>query len=139
MRLFPGWEAHVSDKGEVRWGKKVSRAFEYARKLPDIDLTRVNICLYATRHLMADWLDSLKAPQRVRNRVMGHKDRANDQDNAAGAYGGKGMMPAAQASFLLELETPVISRMRDILVGALQRAERGELIRAELCSGLRGT
>lgn len=128
-RLFPGWEAHVSASGEVRWGKRISRAFEYARKRPDIDLKRANICLYATRHLMADWLDSLNAPQRVRNRVMGHMDRANDEENAADGYGGKGMMPLDQASFVLSLETPVIKKMREILMGAYERAERGELTR----------
>ncbi|WP_157096073.1 hypothetical protein [Methylosinus sp. R-45379] len=131
-RLFPGWEAHVSRKGEVRWGKRISRAFAYARTLPDVNLTRSNICLYATRHLMADWLDSLRAPQRVRNRVMGHKDKANDESNAADAYGGKGMMSVEQARIVLELETPLIKRMREILVGALRSAERGELIRLEV-------
>ena len=38
--------------GEVRRGKEVNRAFDYARKLPDINLTRANISLHATRHLI---------------------------------------------------------------------------------------
>jgi integrase len=124
-RLFPGWAAHTSKAGEVRWGKEVSRAFDYARKLPDINLTRANISLYATRHLMADWLDSLNIPDRVRNRMLGHTNKAK---NSAGEYGGKGMFSSEQAGFVMAIETLVIKKMRTILMGAKEKADAGTLI-----------
>ncbi len=119
-RLFPGWTPHRSKAGEVRWGKAISRAFAYARRRPDINLTRANLSLYGTRHLMADWLDSLKTPDRVRNRVLGH---INKGDNAAGEYGGKGMFSSEQAGFVTALETPVITKMRGILMAAKKNAD----------------
>ena len=126
-RLFPEIEPHRSSSGEIRWGKTVSKAFAHARKRPGIELARANICLYSTRQLMADWLDSVQTPYRVRNRVMGH---TNDE-NAADQYGGKGVMPAAQAAFVTELETPIIREMRAILMGALQKVSEGTLTRIE--------
>jgi hypothetical protein len=124
-RLFPGWEPHKSGSDEIRWGKAVSKAFGYARKRPDINLARANITLYSTRQLTADWLDSKRTPQRVRNRILGH---TND-DNAADNYGNKGMMPREQASCVTDLETPIIARMREILMQAKDRGDRGELKR----------
>lgn len=127
-RLFPGRTAHHSKAGEVRWGKSISRAFDYARKLPDINLTRANLSLYGTRHLMADWLDTLRVPDRVRNRVLGH---VSAEKNSADKYGGKGMLSSAQAGFVTDLETPVIKRMRAILIAAKQQAEAGILTTIE--------
>jgi hypothetical protein len=118
-RLFPGWTAHTSKADEVRWGKAVSKAFDYARKLPGIKLTRANISIYSTRHLMADWLDSLNIPDRVRNRVLGHLSK---EKNSAGDYGGKGFFSSEQSSFVTALETPVIAAMRTILMGAKEKA-----------------
>jgi integrase len=76
--LFPGWRSHKSAVGELRWGKGLSRAFDYGRRLKHIDLSRPNISLYSFRHLLADWLDSARAPQRVRNRIMGHINRPGE-------------------------------------------------------------
>jgi hypothetical protein len=93
-------------------------------KLPDINLTRANISLYATRLLMADWLDSLNIPDRVRNGMLGH---TNKEKNSAREYGGKGMFSCEQAGFVMALETPIIRRMRTILVGAKEKADAGIL------------
>ncbi len=125
--LFPDIRPHISGSGEVRWGKSISKAFAHARKRPNINLSRANICLYSTRQLMVDWLDSLRTPQRVRNRVMGHTNDANAADD----YGGKGLMPLAQASCITTLETPVIREMRKVLIGALAKVAEGKLMRME--------
>ena len=123
-RLFPGWEAHTSAADEVRWGKDISRAFDYGRSLAQVDLTRANISVYALRHLLADWLDSASTPQRLRNRVLGHLHKA---ENAADEYGGKGLPDAEQARMVVNLDSSVIRKIRETLVGAKRRAERGEL------------
>ena len=124
-RLFPGRSAYESKNGEVRWGKSISRAFDYARHRPNINLTRANLCLYSTRHLMADWLDALRTPDRVRNRVLGH---VTTEKNSAGKYGGKGMLSSQQASVITELETPIIAKMRRVLMAAKERANAGILV-----------
>jgi integrase len=122
--LFPGWRAHTSAVGEVRWGKTLSRAFDYGRKLPHIELTRPNFSLYSFRHLMGDWLDSASAPERVRHRVLGHRDKSS---NASGHYGGKGFLPPEQAEFVTDLKIPIVQKMRQILIEAKSAADEGRL------------
>ena len=74
---------------------------------------------------MADWLDSLNIPDRVRNRMLGH---TNKEKNSAGEYGGKGaVLVREQAGFVMALETPNIRRIRTILVGAKEKANAGIL------------
>jgi len=125
-RLFPGWEAHTSGTDEVRWGKEVSRAFDYGRKLTHVNLLRENISIYSLRHLLADLLDDGTVPQRLRNRVLGHRDKKSTA-NAADEYGSKGLPTAAQALMIINLDTPIIRRIREILLAAKRRAENGEL------------
>ena len=122
-QLFPGWKAHKSGADEERWGKDVSRAFDYGRRL--IGLTRANVSIYSLRHLLADWLDDAGAPQRLRHRILGHLDKS---ENAADGYGGKSLPSPVQTRIITNLETPTISKVCAILLESKRKAEGGQLI-----------
>jgi hypothetical protein len=125
-RLFPGWEAHKSAAEEVRWGKVLSRTFDYGRQLKHVNIVRTNVSLYSLRHLLADLLDDTGTPQRLRHRVLGHRDQ-KAADNAADEYGGKGLPSALQARHIVNLDTPLIRKVAEILLEAKTRAENGGL------------
>lgn len=80
---------------------------------------RADLTLYATRHLMADWLDNSTVAKRTRDRILGHVT------NVPGGYGRKGSINANQ---MAALEPEIVKQMREILVAAKTRAEKGELI-----------
>lgn len=122
-RLFPGWKPHKSGADEERWGKDVSRAFDYGRRL--IGLTRANVSIYSLRHLLADWLDDAGAPQRLRNRILGHLDKS---ENAADGYGGKSLPSPVQTRIITNLETRTITKACVILLESKRKAEGGKLI-----------
>jgi integrase len=119
-RLFPEWEAYVRKKDRtVRWSQPLSKSWQYVKKL--MKLSRADLTLYSTRHLMADWLDNDAIAQRTRDRILGH---ASD---VRGRYGRKGILDPQVAAKIEALEPAVIKQMREILLGAKKRADAGEL------------
>jgi hypothetical protein len=83
---------------------------------------RADLTLYATRHLMADWLDNSTVAKRTRDRILGHVT------DVPGGYGRKGSINADQMAAIAALEPEIVKLMREILVAAKDRAERAELI-----------
>lgn len=118
-RLFPEWEAYVRKDGTVRWSQPLSKSWQYVKKL--LKLSRADLTLYSTRHLMADWLDNDAIAQRTRDRILGHVS------DVRGRYGRKGILDPQVAAKIEALEPAVIKRMREILLGAKRRADAGEL------------
>ena len=88
--------------GTQRWSQPLSKSWQYAKKL--LKLSRADLTLYSTRHLMADWLDSEGIAQRTRDRILGH---ASD---VRGRYGRKGVLDPQIAAKIEALEPPVIKR-----------------------------
>lgn len=118
-RLFPEWEGYVRKDGNVRWSQPLSKSWQYVKKL--LKLSRADLTLYSTRHLMADWLDNEAIAQRTRDRILGH---AND---VRGRYGRKGVLDPQIAAKIEALEPPIVKKMREILLAAKNRADAGEL------------
>lgn len=118
-RLFPEWECYVRKDGTRRWSQPLSKSWQYAKKL--LKLSRADLTLYSTRHLMADWLDSDGIAQRTRDRILGH---ASD---VRGRYGRKGILDPQIAAKIEALEPPVIKHMREILLTAKKLADAGDL------------
>ncbi|MBR1212860.1 site-specific integrase [Bradyrhizobium sp. JYMT SZCCT0180] len=118
-RLFPEWDVYVRKDGTQRWSQPLSKSWQYAKKI--LKLSRADLTLYSTRHLMADWLDSDGIAQRTRDRILGH---ASD---VRGRYGRKGILDPQIAAKIEALEPPVIKRMREILLAAKNRADAGGL------------
>jgi integrase len=119
-RLFPEWEPYLRKDGTKRWSQPLSKSWQYLKKL--LKLSRADICLYSTRHLMADWLDNEGIAQRTRDRILGH---ARD---VRGRYGRKGVLDPQIAAKIEALEPPLVKQMREILLTAKSRADAGELI-----------
>ncbi len=118
-RLFPECDVYVRKDGSERWSQPLSKSWQYVKKL--LKLTRADITLYSTRHLMADWLDNEAIAQRTRDRILGH---ASD---VRGRYGRKGILDPQIAAKIEALEPPVIKQMREILLAAKNCADAGEL------------
>ncbi|RQH06898.1 hypothetical protein EHH60_30150 [Bradyrhizobium sp. RP6] len=118
-RLFPEWDVYVRKDGSERWSQPLSKSWQYVKKL--LKLTRADLTLYSTRHLMADWLDNEAIAQRTRDRILGH---ASD---VRGRYGRKGILDPQIAAKIEALEPPVVKQMREILLAAKNRADAGEL------------
>jgi integrase len=120
VRLFPEWEPYIRRKDDtIRWSQPLSKAWQYVKTILKLD--RADLTLYSTRHLMADWLDSEAIAQRTRDRILGH---ASD---VRGRYGRKGVLDPKIAAKIEELEPPVVKKMREILIVAKNRADKGEL------------
>jgi integrase len=118
-RLFPEWDVYVRKDGTQRWSQPLSKSWQYVKKL--LKLSRADLTLYSTRHLMADWLDGDGIAQRTRDRILGH---ASD---VRGRYGRKGILDPLIAAKIEALEPSVIKQMREILLAAKSRADAGEL------------
>ncbi|WP_244485510.1 site-specific integrase [Bradyrhizobium tropiciagri] len=118
-RLFPEWEVYVRKDGTERRSQPLSKSWQYVKKLQK--LSRADLTLYSTRHLMADWLDSDGIAQRTRDRILGH---ASD---VRGRYGRKGVLDPQIAAKIEALGPPAIKQMREILLVAKNRADTGEL------------
>src|SRR6476620_3737575 len=67
------------------------------------------LTLYATRHLMADWLDNSTVAKRTRDRILGHVT------DVPGGYGRKGSINADQMAAISALEPEIVKQMREIL------------------------
>jgi integrase len=128
-RLFPEWEEYTRGDGTTRWSQPITKSWQYVKKI--LKVVRADLTLYSTRHLMADWLDNSAIVQRTRNRILGH---VND---VPGGYGRKGTINANQMAAISALEPEIVKQMREILVAAKDRAEKGELIVLKPRSGKR--
>jgi hypothetical protein len=118
-RLFPEWDAYTRKGGTIRWSQPLSKAWQYVKTKPKLD--RADLTLSSTRQLMADWLDDEAIAQRTRAPILGH---ASD---VRGRYGRKGILDPQIAAKIAALEPSLIKQMREILLAAKHRADRGEL------------
>ena len=120
-RLLPEWQPYTKPSGQVAWGYPLTKSYQYLKRKGEF--TRADLTLYATRHLMGDWLDKQKTAQRTRDRIMGHSNKGN----AGGRYGSNRALTPEEAAIINELDTPLIREMRRILLGAKQKADAREL------------
>ena len=119
-RLFPEWEKYVRKDGTVRWSQPLSKSWQYIKKILKIE--RQDVSLYSSRHFMAELLDNDAIAQRTRDRILGHAGDARRR------YGRNGVLDPKVAAIITSLEPPVIKAAREILLGAKEKADRGELI-----------
>jgi integrase len=120
-RLFPEWEKFTRGDGTVRWSQPMTKSWQYIKE-HILKITRADLTLYGLRHMLAEWLDDTDIAQRTRNRILGHATSVPER------YGRNGAQCRAQVAAIEAVEPPVIKKMREILVGAKLRADRGELI-----------
>ncbi|HEX7853992.1 MAG TPA: hypothetical protein VF503_09875 [Sphingobium sp.] len=119
-RLFPEWEPYHHSDGAIRWSQPMSKSWQYVKRV--LKLTRADLTLYGTRHLMADWLDSGTVAQRTRDRILGHVS------DVRGRYGRKGSLSSEQSAAIEALEPEVVKKMRKLLMKTKDRARNGELV-----------
>jgi integrase len=119
-RLFPEWKEYSRGDGTTRWSQPITKSWQYVKKV--LKIVRADLTLYATRHLMADWLDNSTVAKRTRDRILGHVT------DVPGGYGRKGSINANQMAAISALEPEIVKQMREILMAAKDRAERAELI-----------
>jgi integrase len=119
-RMFPEWKEFARGDGTTRWSQPITKSWQYVKKV--LKIVRADLTLYATRHLMADWLDNSTVAKRTRDRILGHVT------DVPGGYGRKGSINANQMAAISALEPEIVKQMREILVDAKDRAERAELI-----------
>jgi integrase len=119
-RLFPEWKEYSRGDGTTRWSQPITKSWQYVKKV--LKIVRADLTLYATRHLMADWLDNSSIAKRTRDRILGHVT------DVPGGYGRKGSINANQMAAISALEPEIVKQMREILIAAKARAEKGELI-----------
>jgi integrase len=119
-RLFPEWKEFARGDGTTRWSQPITKSWQYVKKV--LKIVRADLTLYATRHLMADWLDNSTIAKRTRDRILGHVT------DVPGGYGRKGSINADQMAAISALEPEIVKQMREILMAAKDRAEGAELI-----------
>jgi integrase len=120
--LFPEWEPYVKPNGALRWGQPITKSFQYLKK--EIGLNRADVALYSTRHWFAGLIDNTDIKHVTRVRVMGHSTR-NDMPSR---YGAKKRLTTRDLAQIVQTPSPVIDEMSSLLLGAKDRADRGELI-----------
>ena len=98
----------------------MTKSWQYVKTL--LKISRADLTLYSTRHLMGDWLDAAGVAQRTRDRILGHASAV------AGRYGRKSKIDPEQIAAIEKLEPGVVKTMREILMAAKGKAGRGELI-----------
>lgn len=119
--LFPEWRIYVLPSGQIRWSHAVSKAWQYVKV--KFKMQRKGLALYSARHTFKGFIDDLaNLSERSRLIVMGHSTKIN----TAGGYGPKSITEE-QAEVILTLSNKTITRMSDVLLGAYQKAQRGEL------------
>jgi integrase len=119
-RLFPEWKEFARGDGTTRWSQPITKSWQYVKKV--LKIVRADLTLYATRHLMADWLDNSTVAKRTRDRILGHVT------DVPGGYGRKGSINADQMAAISALEPEIVKQMREILMAAKDRTEKAELI-----------
>jgi len=119
-QLFPDCEPYVSKTGVTSWSRPLTRSFQYLKRR--LGWERADLTMYSTRHLMASWIDKDAIAARTRRRILGHAPMGVDD-----VYGGNGFLDPAEAQVISEIEPDVVAKMREILMGARERALAGEL------------
>ncbi|MCG6122879.1 MAG: hypothetical protein MEP57_09285 [Microvirga sp.] len=120
-RLLPDLDPYVKSTDEVRWSQPITKSWQYVKK-NKLENSRGDLSLYSTRHLMAAWLDSSNVAERSRDRILGHALSGSNR-----RYGRNGALDPAEARIIAAIEPPVVARIREVLMGALKRAEAGDL------------
>jgi integrase len=118
-RLFPEWKVYRRPDGELRWSQPMTKSWQYVKTL--LQISRADLTLYSTRHLMGGWLDAAGVAQRTRDRILGHASAV------PGRYGRKSKIDPEQIAAIEKLEPPVVKTMREILKAAKERADCGDL------------
>jgi integrase len=119
--LFPDWKAYILPTGQVRWSQAVSKSWQYVKV--KFKMQRKGLALYSARHTFKGFIDDLaNLSERSRRIVMGHSTAIN----TAGGYGPK-TITEEQAEVILGLSNGTIKRMADLLLGANDKAQRGQL------------
>src|SRR5674476_307504 len=118
-RLLPEWKEFARGDGTTRWSQPITKSWQYVKKV--LKIVRADLTLYATRHLMADWLDNSTVAKRTRDRILGHVT------HVPGGYGRKGSITADQMAAITALEPEIVKQMREILMAAKDRANEGVL------------
>jgi integrase len=118
-RLFPEWQVYERPDGGQRWSQPMTKSWQYVKTL--LKISRADLTLYSTRHLMGDWLDAAGVAQRTRDRILGHASAV------PGRYGRKSKIDPQQIAAIENLEPDVVKRMREVLMAAKERADCGEL------------
>jgi hypothetical protein len=86
-------------------------------------MQRKGLALYSARHTFKGFIDDLaNLSERSRRIVMGHSTAIN----TPGGYGPK-TITEEQAEVILGLSNRTIKRMADLLIGANDKAQRGQL------------
>jgi hypothetical protein len=75
-------------------------------------IDEARLTLYATRHLMADWLDNSTVAKRTRDRILGHVT------DVPGGYGRKGSINADQMAAIAAPE-PAETKSTCFFAGSL--------------------
>jgi len=101
-RLFPEWKEFARGDGTTRWSQPITKSWQYVKKI--LKIVRADLTLYATRHLMADWLDNSTVAKRTRDRILGHVT------DVPGGYGRKGSINANQMAAISALEPEIVKR-----------------------------
>jgi integrase len=101
-RLFPEWKEFARGDGTTRWSQPITKSWQYVKKV--LKIVRADLTLYATRHLMADWLDNSTIAKRTRDRILGHVT------DVRGGYGRKGSINANQMAAISALDPKLSSK-----------------------------
>jgi integrase len=118
-RLFPEWKPYTKTTDVTKWGQPLIRDWQN-RKKKEPCLQRKNISGYSGRHTFADDLDSKNISERDKKRLFGHSASVTQN------YGNKGFFSAELAA-KIQVESPLVQKMREILISAKKRADCGEL------------
>lgn len=122
-RVFPDWKSYVDDRGVTHWSTPITR--DWNRRKQELGITRKNVSPYSARHSFAKRLDTLRLPERSRDRLMGHA-----AVGAPGIYGASGVTDPELAHLLRDLETAEIEAVRRILIPPFERAQQsGRLLK----------
>jgi integrase len=119
--LFPDWKVYILPTGQVRWSQAFSKSWQYVKV--KFKMQRKGLALYSARHTFKGFIDDLaNLSERSRRIVMGHSTAIN----TPGGYGPK-TITEEQAEVILGLSNRTIKRMADLLLGAHDIAQRGQL------------
>jgi integrase len=119
--LFPEWEPYPKPNGELRWGQPLTKSFQYLKA--KIKLTRFDVTLYSSRHWFAELLDKTEIKHRTRLQIMGH----SSGKDIAGRYGAKQRLTTRDLKLITEASSSNIDEMAELLLGAKQRADAGQM------------
>ena len=120
IKLFPEWHVYRHPQsGRDMFGHHLSKSWQYVKV--EHGFERDFLTLYSGRHTVAGWYDALKMPQRIRDRLLGHKSQG-----VQGRYGPIDLT-MAEARTAMSSELQIQLDIADRLLTAKLRAEFGML------------